>query len=103
VNRVTGTYRNGGIILDQPVDWPEGMQVDVLGTAEANEAELCVDGSKYEGTSEGIKKWLDWFDSLQPVLTGEDLEQFEANLRSARDEQKALLPNWQEKTDHLVQ
>jgi hypothetical protein len=27
VNRVTGTYRNGKVALDAPVDWPEGTHV----------------------------------------------------------------------------
>lgn len=29
MNQVSGTYRNGAVILDEPVDWPEGMHVRI--------------------------------------------------------------------------
>jgi hypothetical protein len=83
------------------VDWPEGMAVDVSRGDQRNE--FYFDGSQCNDTAEGIQKWLDWFDSLEPVLTGEELDKFEANLRSARDAQKALLPKWEAKLDNLAQ
>ena len=81
MNRVTGTYRNGSVLLDEPVDWPEGMAVDVCRGDQRNE--FCFDGSQCNDTAEGVQKWLDWFDSIEPVLTGEELEKIVNHLFKA--------------------
>jgi len=101
MNRVTGTYRNGKVALDQAVDWPEGTRVVCENGAQPEGAEFCSDGSPWVDTPEAIQRWVEWFDSLEPVLTGQELERFESELRSARDEQKLLLPKWQERIDNL--
>jgi len=92
VNRVTGTYRNGKVALDQPVDWPEGTLVVWEYGVQPERVDFCFDGSPWEDTPEANQRWVQWFDSLEPVLTKQELERFESELRSARDEQKALLP-----------
>lgn len=97
VNRVTGTYRNGKVALDQPVDWPEGTNVVCEYGAQPEGVDFSFDGSPWEDTPEAIQKWVEWFDSLEPVLTSQELERFQSELRSARDQQKALLPKWQER------
>ena len=102
VNRVTGTYRNGKVALDEPVDWPEGTHVVCEYGAQPEGVDLCLDGSPWEDTPEAIQRWVEWFDSLEPVLTGQELERFESELRSARDDQKPLLPKWQERIDNLL-
>ena len=108
MSAITGTYRNGKIVLDERVDWPDGSPVKVLCLTEAQLAgetdrqDVCFDGSPSEDTPEAVRQWIEWFDSLEPVLSGAELEAFEQNLRSARDEQKALLPNWQRRVDDLV-
>ena len=108
MNRVTGTYRNGSVVLNQPVDWPDGMPVNVLsevimpGAGERESMDHCFDGSPCEDTSEALHSWIEWFDSLKPVLTGQELERFEADLRVASDEQKTLLPKWQARIDKLL-
>ena len=101
MNRVTGTFRNGKIALDQPVDWPDGTHVVCEYGAQPECVDFCFDGSPWEDTPEAIQRWVQWFDSLEPVLTGQELERFESELRSARDEQKLRLPKWQERIDNL--
>jgi hypothetical protein len=107
VNRVSGIYRNGKVVLDEPVDWPEGMPVKVVcesgaqNAAEREGVDVCFDGSLWEDTPEAIQRWVEWFDALEPVLTGQESERFEADLRAARDEQKVLLPKWLERIDNL--
>ena len=64
--------------------------------------DLHVDGSRCEETHEARQKWVEWFDSLEPVFTGEDLARFETALSAARAEQKALLPKWQAKVGELL-
>ena len=50
---------------------------------------------------ERFAQYLEWFDSLQPVLTGPELERFEADVRSARRRTKSTAPKWQERIDNL--
>ncbi|MBI2925205.1 MAG: hypothetical protein HYY24_05820 [Verrucomicrobia bacterium] len=104
MNYVTGTYRNGAVILDEPVDWPEGMRVQIAREfgESGGQADVCLDGSPWEDSPQAVRKWCDWFDSLEPVFTGEELERFEAVLRSVRAEQKALLPHWEAKIANLL-
>ncbi len=101
VNRVTGTYRSGKVALDQQVDWPEGTHVVCEYGAQPERVDFCCDGSPWQDSPEAIQRWAEWFDSLEPVLTGQELERFESELRSARDEQQPLLPKWQERIDNL--
>ncbi len=99
---VTGTYRNGNVALDQPVDWPEGTHVVCEYGPQTEHVDFYFDGSPWEDTPEAIQRWVEWFDALEPVLTGQELERFELELRSARDKQKPLLPKWQERIDKLL-
>jgi hypothetical protein len=104
MSAVNGTYRSGKVLLDQEVDWPEGLPVKVLSASNAQDAanneqtDRCFDGSAWEDTPEGVSRWLEWFDSLEPVFSSPELEQFEADLRAARNEQAALLPHWQQES-----
>ena len=101
MDRVTGIYRNGKVALDQPVDWPDGTHVVCEYGAQPEHVDFFFDGSPWEDTPEAIQRWAEWFDSLEPVLTGQELERFESELRSARDEQKLRLPKGQERIDNL--
>ena len=98
MNRVTGTYRNGSVVLDQPVDWPDGMPVNVMSevimpsAGEREGMDQCFDGSLCEDTPEAMQRWLEWFDSLKPVLRGQELERFDAGLRAAHGQMFAPTP-----------
>lgn len=103
MRHVFGTYRNGTVVPDEPVDWPEGMHVKIVCESGGNSqlSDVCLDGSPWEDSDEAIQTWRDWFDSLEPVFTGEELEHFEAELRSSREAQKALLPQWEHRIGNL--
>jgi len=83
VRHVFGTYRNGTVVPDEPVDWPEGTHVKIVceSGGHGELADVCFDGSLWEDSPEAIQRWRDWFDSLEPVFTGEELQHFEAGLR----------------------
>jgi hypothetical protein len=104
MDRVDGTYRSGKVVLDQSVDWPDGVRVNVVcdSNNKASLIDLCIDGSKWEDTPEAKAQWTEWFDSLNPVFTGRELERFEAELAALREEQKSLSGKWQEKIENLV-
>src|SRR3989442_1605123 len=84
MNRVSGTYNRGKVALDQPVDWPDGVRVDVLcetGTKDRG-IDVCVDGSTWEDPPEARSRWMQWLNSLKPVFAGDELTRFEADLRA---------------------
>src|SRR6266404_5089356 len=101
---VTGTYSNGKVVLHQPVGWPDGMQVNVVSESgtESAAADICINGSEWDDSPDARRRWTEWFDSLQPVFTGEEVSRFENVLRTVREEQKALSAKWQKKIDHLL-
>jgi|ERR1043166_2695443 hypothetical protein len=103
MNRVTGTYESGKVILDRPVDWRNGTLVIVEpGQSVSDTSDTCVDGSIWEDDPAALQQWLERFDSLEPVFAPEEQEQFAAALREAREQQKRLLPAWQERIDDLL-
>lgn len=101
---VLGTYRDGQITLERPVDWPNGAALEVrLGASvstsfHAQQEERCVDGSKPPCTPEEIEEWLKWFDSIEPL--GMSPEE-EARLEADREEfnefnKQAMRKQWDE-------
>jgi len=72
-------------------------------TAGEDAREHCVDGSVWDDSPEGIREWVVWFDTERPVLTGDELKQFEANVPAMRAEQKKLVSIWQERIGRLFQ
>lgn len=84
---VQGTFQNGAVVLDQPVNLPEGAHVRV--TSDDN-ADVCCDGSLWDDSAEGRRKWLEWFDALDPAFSNEEAEQLQVMLRRMRNEQKPL-------------
>ena len=75
------------MVLDQPVNLPEGAHVCV--TSDEG-ADVCCDGSLWDDSAEGRRKWLDWFDALGPAFCDEEVEQLQFVLRRMRNEQKPL-------------
>ena len=102
MTHTSGIYQHGKVILDQSVDWPDGVHVSVVcESGAAVGPDQCVDGSVWEDSPEAVQKWLAWFDALPPVLTGHDLENFEASLRANRLREKEMLPDWEAKINNL--
>ena len=89
---LTGTLKNGQVILDGPADWPEGCRVvvirgcvpDFVGTTGDEQADDPV----------SIARWLAAFDAIPPLeMTPEE----EASWRAALETQKAFeIANFEE-------
>ena len=82
-------------MLDEPVNLPEGAHVRVTLDENAVEpqhegADICCDGTPWDDSPEGRRKWLEWFDSLEPAFSDEEFEQLQFRLRVMREEQKPL-------------
>ena len=105
MNHASGTYRAGKVVLDEPVDWPDGTQVKIecQNGADTSARDMCANDLRWDDTPEAKQKWAEWFDALEPVFTGEELAKFEKALRATRQEQEALSATWQERIDHLLE
>ena len=80
MNGIEATFKNGQIVPDGPMDWPEGCRLRVepltneAGTSNGEEPE----------TPEQIEDWLRWYHSLEPL--------------EFTPEEKADLATWRQKT-----
>ena len=81
MNATTGTYRDGAIVLDTPVDWPEGARVTII----ADGPRACASGlveADWSDSLDARAERLKRIDAIEPlVLT----EQDEAEIKAARD------------------
>ena len=89
---LTGTWKNGQVILDGPADWPEGCRVVVI--RESVPDFLGRTGDEQADDPESIARWIAAFDAIPPLeMTPED----EAEWQAAREAQKAYeIANFEE-------
>lgn len=94
---ITGIYQQGAIVLDAPVDLPDGAHVRVTLDTAANGKDLCMDGRRWPQTSQEIQEWVEWFDALEPIMTEAEYRQFEEARLERRQVQKGLNEmSWEE-------
>lgn len=75
VQRASGTYRDGRIELDQPVDWVDGMRVVI----ESEEESWDVDCPDAPMTPEEIEKRIAAIDAIEPLeLTDAEVAEIDA-------------------------
>lgn len=61
---IRATWKNGQIVPDGPVDWPDGARL--LVEPESSLEEMWSDAP------EAVADWLKWYDSLEPLLFSEE-------------------------------
>jgi hypothetical protein len=81
---LTGTWKNGQVLLDEPVDWPEGCRVIV-----APEGSSEVYGMTEEEQSddpEAIARWVAAFDAISPwQMSAEEEAEWQAARQAVKD------------------
>lgn len=94
---ITGTVKNGLIVLDEPGNLPDGSRV-VVQPVEAVET-FGMSEAEWRDTPEAIADWIAWYDSLEPIeLSAGD----EAELKAFRGCQKELgKANFDERSERL--
>jgi len=104
---ISGIYQRGAVVLDTPVDLPEGVHVcgtldrdPVAGTPPAD-AEVCCDGTALDDSPEGRRRWLQWFDSFTPAFTDEEYAHLQRTLRAMRAEQATQIEARARRIDSL--
>ncbi len=100
-----GTIRSGEVVLDSPIDWPEGTPVEVVRATKASgPVDRLGDGTPYPTTDTGVRELLRRMEAIEPFDMAEDeYEAFQEEIRTTRNEQKALLKREAEKIDQLFE
>ena len=63
---IRATWKNGRIVPDGPVDWPDGCRLVV--EPEVLEATAVdVRDEAWSDSPEAVADWLAWYDSLEPL------------------------------------
>ena len=63
---VPGTVHEGRIVLETPIDWPEGAKVAVA-LVEAESNRIGISEEEWSDSPEAIAEWIRWYDSLKPL------------------------------------
>lgn len=94
---ITGTIKNGLVVLDEPGDLPDGSRVLVQPIEFAGS--FTMSEADWQDSPEAIADWIAWYDSLEPVeLSAAD----EAELKTFRERQKEFdKTNFSERSDRL--
>lgn len=78
----SGTYRKGKVILNEPVDWPEGTEVEVIAAGE----KIGLTEAEWPTTPEGIAQLLQRIAELEPLeITPEEEAEFQAWRRKVNE------------------
>lgn len=63
---VPGTFHEGRVELEAPVDWPEGAKVKVE-LVEPEPIKIGISEEEWSDSPEAIEDWLRWYRSLEPL------------------------------------
>jgi hypothetical protein len=64
---LTGTWKDGQIILDAPADWPDGSRVVITRQEDQVGERLGITEEEWPRTPEALADWLKWLDSIEPI------------------------------------
>jgi hypothetical protein len=96
MSTVPGKYHDGKVILDMPVDWADGMPVDVSPTRE----KVGMTEAEWPTTPEGIEALIQRLQTFEPVeLTPEE----EAEWMAAREAMKQYTIKKMEEQEDLFE
>lgn len=111
--KVSATYRDGRVVMDEVVDWPDGTRIEIAPIRMPASAEdelvalrcalndpnsLGLDDSLWPETPEGIALLLAHMDAAQPIeLSAEEQQSIEDQRAANRQLQKELMrDSWSE-------
>src|SRR5690348_7157500 len=89
MNAVKATYRNGQIVPQEPVDWPDGTElfIEPLPHAES----LGMREEDWPTDPEGIARHLALMDQIEPLeMTPEEEAQWQAARQAQKEFEKAI-------------
>jgi hypothetical protein len=72
MNAIAGTYEQGRIVLQAPVDWPEGSRVEVM-LVESSISKIGMTEEEWPSDPQGIAELLALMDQCEPLgMTAEE-------------------------------
>jgi len=93
MNAINATWKNGQIVPDEQVDWPEGCRLVIEPVP--SPGTLGLREEDWPDTPEGLADWQRWYDSLEPLLLTPDEEAaWRAARQAQKDFEKANFDNW---------
>jgi hypothetical protein len=96
---IKGVIRNGRVEVNEPIDLPDGTEVEVISRESAPD-----DDAAWDNSPEGIAAWLQWYDSLQPlILTDEERAAQEAAQQARKEWEKTHFDEHAEKLRRMWQ
>jgi hypothetical protein len=96
MNAIRGVVKNGGVILDNPAELPEGCRVVV--ELLTDEGSLGIREEDWQDTPEAVADWLRWYDSLEPLeMTPKEEAEWQAALQAQKECEKAIFAEHAEK------
>lgn len=99
---IMGTVRNGQIVADQPVEWPEGSRV-VIEPA-ADEETLGIREEDWPTDPEGIARHLALMDQIEPLeMTPEEEAAWQAARKAQKEWEKANFDKRSRKIEELFE
>jgi hypothetical protein len=88
MNAITGTWKNGQIVLDNPVSWPDACRVLIEPVSECQT--IGMREEDWQDTPEAIADWIRWYDSLEPlILTPEEQAEWDAVRKAQKEFEKS--------------
>jgi hypothetical protein len=99
---VLGRIINRTVVLDEPLDWPDGTEVAV--NRVEDEETVGLREEDWPTTEEGIENWLRWYDSIEPLnLTPEDDAAMQAAWKAQRDFERVTGEDRRRKIEKLFE
>jgi hypothetical protein len=100
MNAITGTWKNGQIVPDNPVNWPEGCRLVIEPVP--TETTLGIREEDWPTTPEGIARHLALMEQIEPVImTDEERAEWEAARKAQKDFEKANFEKWAKQIEEL--
>ena len=86
---ITGTIRNGQIIADQPINWPDGCRV-LIEPVTTEEETLGIREEDWPTDPEGIARQVALMDQIEPLeMTAAEEAEWSAERKSRKEWHKA--------------
>ena len=99
---IMGTVHNGQIVVDQPVEWPEGCRVII--EPAAREKALGIREEDWPTDPEGIARLLTLMDQIEPIeMTPEEQAAWEADRKTRKEWEKANCEKWARQLKELFE
>jgi hypothetical protein len=100
---IRGTVRNGQIVADQPVHWPDGCRV-VIEPVPEDEETLGIPEKDWPTDSEGIARLLALMDQIEPLeMTPEEEIAWQADRRARKEREKTNFDKRSQRVEELFE